>query len=131
MAQLNSVEFLVAGGFSGKTYDYTDRVHIYNTNSNSWSEKSWMKLKFGPRMDASCSMVNWNLERRVLLVGGWNSSGMHVTEILDPVSERWQSVETNITNDIHSPALDHSSRSAILGELNKKPILAGGVQCLG
>ncbi len=63
--------------------------------------------------------------------GGWNNSGLDVTEIFDHNLENWLDIQTNLTNDIYSPALNVSLRSGVMSELNGQPVLVGGVECTG
>ncbi len=69
MASLKSSEFLVAGGYSATKHDYIDTLYIFNIEEQYWSSKAWMKLKHGPRIDASCSAVTWGLDRTVITAG--------------------------------------------------------------
>ncbi len=131
MASINTQEVILAGGFSPDTNDFIDTTYIYNMQTKEWKTRPWMKLKHGPRMDAGCAAINWGSDIRVAMVGGWNNSGMASTEMFDRPSEKWEVIETNITNNDYDPPLDHKLRSAFVTELDKKPLAIGGVKCTG
>ncbi len=132
MASLSANEVVIAGGFSSKTMDYTDNVWIYNTVQNSWRSKAWMKLQHGPRFDISCMSINWNDELRIVMAGGWNNSALFVSETYEKASERWNTLSSNVTDiPINAPSLNSSLRSSGMAQLDKKPMLIGGVECTG
>ena len=131
MATLNSREFIVAGGFSSVTKDFVDTVNIFNTNEEAWIAKPWMKLRNGPRMDASCTAITWRMERTIVISGGYNNSALDITEMLDTETERWMTVEANQTDEVYTPALSVSLKTSVMSELSGSPVLVGGVQCTG
>lgn len=134
MAQLNSLEIIIAGGYSSTIYDYSEKVFVFDTALKEWSTKPWMKLKSGPRIDATCFQVNWMTERTIMMVGGWNNYGLNVTEIFDGHSQKWFNVFKNDTSGskpVIQNALALKLRSSKLSELNGLPVLIGGVICQG
>ena len=131
MAEYTPNEFIIAGGFSSKTQDYIDMIYIHNVLTETWTSKPWMAFKHGPRMDASCLTINWANDRKIIMAGGWNNTALFVTETYDKNKERWKTVATNLSDVTNSAALDNSLRSSAIAELNKLPLLAGGVECTG
>ncbi len=127
MAVVSPHEILIAGGFSTTTNDYSDKTFVYNTLTKSWKTRGWMAMKHGPKTNAACSAITWGNEHRVLMVGGWNNHGLDSTELFDANKEHWKVISANLS----SPALDHNLKSAVVVELNKKPLALGGVKCTG
>ncbi len=132
MALLNPDEVVIAGGFSTEIMDYTDNIWIYHTVEMTWRSRTWMKLKHGPRFDASCMTINWNDDLRIVMAGGWNNSALFVSEAYDEDKERWNTMSSNVSRvPIEVPSLSNSLRSSGIAQLNKIPLLIGGVECTG
>ena len=118
----NRWTIVVSGGFLTKTNDYSDKAHIFDIQSQEWYTKPWTKLHYGPIMDATCNTVHWQGEKVILEAGGYNGSALSSTQMFDLETKRL--IEFGYI-------LPYGSRSAVLAELGKKPILAGGVKCTG
>ncbi len=131
MAVVSPNAILIAGGFTTTTNDYSDKTYIYNTLTKTWKTRGWMAMKHGPKTNAACSAITWGNERRVLMVGGWNNHGLDSTEMFDANKEHWKVISANLSSLDYIPALDHNLKSAVVVELNKKPLALGGVKCTG
>ncbi len=131
IAAFNDHKIVIAGGFSSKTLDFIDDSWIYNTWTSEWYTQPWMKLKHGPRMDAACNAVSWMNETRVLMVGGWNNTGLKTTEMFDSSNWKWAQMASDESSKWFSPPLLEARRSNVLFELNNEPLLAGGIICAG
>ena len=95
-APLNANEVIIAGGYSPDEDSYTNKVDIYNMNTGKWLTKSWMLLENGgPRFDASCLSILVGSESRIVTAGGWNNTGMIITEYYDETSQTWQMMGKN------------------------------------
>jgi hypothetical protein len=131
VAVFSSNELLLVGGFSSVTNDYTDIAYILNIKTNKWSRKPWMALKEGPRIDASCGTINWNSNKHVIVAGGWNNSATMSSELFFEADLKFQTILKYESEEIMNQPLPIKLRSSQLSELNKTPILAGGVICTG
>jgi hypothetical protein len=121
-------KIVVAGGYSSIEHDYVQEAQVYNTRTKEWYTKPWTKLSYGPNLDSSCITMNWNGNRHIILAGGWNNSATFTTELFDLTTLKWKAI-TNYTN--MGLPLPYSLRSSAMAELNKEPVLAGGVTCHG
>lgn len=134
-ASLDPWHIIVAGGFNPITSDYIEKAYILDlTDPNGdsfWITKPWMKLNYGPIMDSTCGLVHWEGKHQVIISGGWNNSVLHSTEIFKSDSKRWQQMGKPYNSSHFIMALPYGLRSAVMGELDKKPFLAGGVKCEG
>ena len=100
-----------------------------NIKSDKWSTKPWSKLHFGPVMDSTCTSLHWNGKFQVTIAGGWNNSVLYSTELFHKDTWRWKEVTKPINFLNSTMALPYGVRSAVMGELDRKPFLAGGVKC--
>ncbi len=130
-AEASPTEIVIAGGFSPDDADYISTAYIYNIKTEEWTTKSWMKLERGPVMDMACSTVNWFGKRTVMLAGGWNNIAVKSTEIFDLDKLSWSAIEVvnSIDTDIMDDPLPITLRSSVMAELNRVPVLSGGVSC--
>ena len=86
-------------------------------------------MHFGPVMDSTCTSLNWNGKFQVIIAGGWNNSVLYSTELFHKDTWRWKEVTKPINFLNSTMALPYGVRSAVMGELDRKPFLAGGVKC--
>ena len=49
----------------------------------------------GPRFDASCLSILVGSESRIVMAGGWNNTGMVVSEYYDEKSQIWKIMGKN------------------------------------
>jgi hypothetical protein len=124
-------KIVVAGGFSSIEHDYVKEAHVYDTRTKEWYTKPWTKLTYGPSMDSSCITMSWNGKRHIILAGGWNNSALYTTELFDLTTLKWKGITKQLSDSQFILPLPFSLRSSVIGELNKTPILAGGVKCQG
>ena len=129
VALMDPWTIVVVGGFSPVTADYIDQAYFLDTRTLEWYTKAWSKLRYGPIMDSSCALVNWNQNRRVIISSGWNNSFLLTTELLDGPNLKFHSITKPQELD-HMP-LPYSVRSSVMGEIGGKPVVAGGVKCEG
>ena len=80
-------------------------------------------------MDSSCTLINWNDKKHIIISSGWNNNFLVTTELFDGSTLRFYEVEKKSEEVQYMPALPYSMRSSVMGELNGQPILAGGVIC--
>lgn len=131
VAQADPWNFVVVGGFSTTTNDYLQEAFVYNLKTKVWISKPWAKLRYGPIMDSTCSMINWNGKKSVLLAGGWNNSAVVVSELFDLDALRFTEVRKTLDEpESFAMPLPFPVRSSVIGELDKRPIMAGGVTCV-
>ena len=83
----------------------------------------------GKIMDSSCTLIHWNDNKHIIISSGWNNSFLVTAELFDDSTLRFNEVEKKSEEVQYMPALPYSMRSSVMGELNGKPILAGGVTC--
>ena len=96
-AHLNSNEVIIAGGYSPEEDSYSKKVDILNMKTNKWTTKTWMLLNNGgPRFDASCLNILVGSKSRIVMAGGWNNTGMVVTEYFDELSQSWNMMGKNV-----------------------------------
>lgn len=125
-------ELVVIGGFANTNQDYSEDAYILNIVTNTWYKKPWAKLNGGPGFDISCSHVNWNAKKYVLLAGGWNNTANMNSELLDPETLKFMPImEVDQVRNMTNKPLPFQMRSATMTELNMKPTLIGGVICKG
>lgn len=130
MAPLTGNEFIIAGGYSPDEDDYSKIAEIYNLVTKSWTSKVWMKLPNGPRFDSSCLNILIGDESRVVMAGGWNNTGMVISEYFENINQVWVEMGTNDTGVVKD-ALQSSIRSSTMVDLDGITYLAGGVTCSG
>ena len=130
LTALDPWNIIVAGGFSPVTSDFIDKAYILNTKNKQWTTKPWTKLKYGPVMDSTCTSLHWSGKYQVIISGGWNNSVLHSTELFDSKSWKWKKVTGPLNYWKSNMALPYGIRSAVMGELDKKPFLAGGIKCV-
>ena len=132
LTALDPWNIIIAGGFSPISSDFIDKAYVLNIKNGEWRTKPWTKLRYGPVMDSTCTSLHWNGKHQVIISGGWNNSVLYSTELFDAKSWKWKEITRRITNNpINSFALPFGIRSAIIGQLDRKPFMAGGVKCEG
>lgn len=129
-AALSQEEILVLGGYSSD--DFNALGYILNVHSSEWQKRSWAWLKqTGPAMDLSCASVFWkHVSPSILVAGGWNNSALMTTELFVSQEERVLSVAQHSLTQT-KPSLPIRLRSAVMTDLNQRPLLVGGVICEG
>ena len=129
-AQASPSKIVIAGGFDPKQADYNAVAYVYDLKDEEWTTKSWTKLTHGALYDMSCATAHWFGKKRVIAAGGWNNQGMKSSELFDLNKLSWSAIQ-NFENDSFHQPLPFTLRSSVMAELNKNPVLAGGVTCYG
>ena len=89
-------------------------ISLFRTGE--WKGRNWMRSKLGPKMDHVCIPY----KDMIVSVGGWNNNLINQTEIYS--ENTWSIIENKTSLAI---------RSATTIQLNTKPYLLGGVNCIG
>ena len=93
-----------------------------------WDTKPWSKFQYGPIMDSSCALINWNDRQHIVISSGWNNSFLITSELFDGPNLKFNPITKPPNNTMPLP---YSMRSSVMGEVNGKAVIAGGVKCDG
>ena len=129
IASLNADEVIVAGGYSPLEDGYSKKTEIYNLVTRKWESKNWMNLRHGPRFDAQCLGFLIGDEKKVVISGGWNSTGMAVSEYFEEETQKWNTMGTVLAEDQFEHAMTSSLRSGAMVDLDGITYMTGGVIC--
>lgn len=114
-SNLNSLEIVIVGGFSPVINDYNNIAYIYNYQTAEWHQLKGSESK----MDLSCDSFFWHDQNHVLMSGGWRNGEKVRSEV----------ISENKLHHMDRQTHEYIIRSAKMAELNKHPLLIGGVVC--
>ena len=122
MLLLNSTSIIMIGGYTGyHSYEYLSETHIFNTQTNKWTQGPSLKI---PRSTHTCAKIKQEDDSNkfaIIVVGGFSFHHRVSVEILDEGASKW----------MQGPNLPFSIGGAsIVEDKNGGVILIGGYNIL-
>ena len=65
-----------------------------NCRTSTWTSRTWMNSKIGPKFDHSCdALITGKGNRMLFSTGGWNNEVYSETEVFDTIVQTWSIVQ--------------------------------------